>query len=139
MDASQKGGGKVRFIIDGSGGYVSMVETGMDRRAGEAAKVGSIIEVSRPNLRTVDRNIQTIATGKDYHGNPHNGLIRHYAIATSGPEELEGASRYRSEAESNICVSVNSFDLVMCNFEIFLPLKLYYWHSMIDEYSCSEN
>ena len=87
MDANQKGGGKVRFIIDGSDGYVSTVETGMDTRAGEAAKVGSIIEVSPPSLRTVDRNIQAIATGKDYHGKPHNGLVGHYAIATSGPED----------------------------------------------------
>ena len=60
MDASQKGGGKVRFIIDGTDGYVSTVETGMDTRVGEAAKAGSIIEVSPPNLRTVDRNIQAL-------------------------------------------------------------------------------
>jgi len=43
MDASQKGGGKVRFIIDGTDGYISTVETGIDTRAGEAANVGSII------------------------------------------------------------------------------------------------
>jgi len=87
MDASLKGGGKVRFIIDGTDGYVSTVETGMDTRAGEAAKVGSIIEVSPPSLRTVDRNIQALATGKDYHGKPRNGLIGNYDIATSGPED----------------------------------------------------
>jgi len=33
MDANAKGGGKVRFIIDGTYGYVSIVETGMDTRA----------------------------------------------------------------------------------------------------------
>jgi len=60
MDANAKGGGKVRFIIDGTYGYVSIVETGMDTRAGEAAKVGSIIEVSPPSLRKVDRNIQAL-------------------------------------------------------------------------------
>ena len=98
MDASQKGGGKVRFIIDGSDGYVSTVETGMDTRAGEAAKVGSIIEVSPPSLRTVDRNIQAIATGKDYHGKPHNGLIGHYAIATSGPDDWMDGSGSRGAA-----------------------------------------
>ena len=98
MDASQKGGGKVRCIIDGSDGYVSTVETGMDTRAGEAAKVGSIIEVSPPNLRTVDRNIQAIATGKDYHGKPHNGLVGTYAIATSGPEDWADGSGSRGAA-----------------------------------------
>ena len=94
MDADAKGGGKVRFIIDGTDGYVSTVETGMDTRAGEAAKVGSIIEVSPPNLRTVDRNIQTLATGKDYNGKPRNGLIGNYDIATSGPEDwTDGSGR----------------------------------------------
>ena len=87
MNPDAKGGGKARFIIDGTDGYVSTVETGMDTRAGEAAKVGSIIEVSPPNLRTVDRNIQAIATGKDYHGKPRSGLVGNYAIATSGPDD----------------------------------------------------
>jgi len=79
-------------------GYVSMVETGMDTRAGEAAKVGSIIEVSPPNLRTVDRNIQALATGKDYHGKPRNGLIGNYDIATSGPEDWTDGSGSRGAA-----------------------------------------
>ena len=98
MNADAKGGGKVRFIIDGTDGYVSPVETGMDTRAGESAKVGSIIEVSPPNLRTVDRNIQAIATGKDYHGKPHNGLVGTYAIATSGPEDWADGSGSRGAA-----------------------------------------
>ena len=98
MDASQKGGGKVRFIIDGIDGCVSTVETGMDTRAGEAAKIGSIIEVSPPNLRTVDCNIQALATGKDYHGKPCNGLVGNYAIATSGPEDWVDGSGSRSAA-----------------------------------------
>ena len=98
MDADARGGGKVRFIIDGTDGYVSTVETGMDTRAGEAAKVGSIIEVSPPNLRTVDRNIQALATGKDYHGKPRNGLVGNYAIATSGPEDWVDGSGSRSAA-----------------------------------------
>ena len=98
MDASQKGGGKIRFIIDGSDGYVSTVETGMDTRAGEAAKVGSIIEVSPPNLRAVDRNIQALATGKDFDGKPRNGLIGNYAIATSGPEDWVDGSGSRGAA-----------------------------------------
>ena len=98
MDADAKGGGKVRFIIDGSDGYVSTVETGMDTRAGEAAKVGSIIEVSPPKLRKVDSNVQAIATGKDYNGNPHNGLIGNYAIATSGPEDWTDGSGSRGAA-----------------------------------------
>jgi type IV secretory pathway VirD2 relaxase len=98
MNPDAKGGGKVRFIIDGTDGYVSTVETGMDTRAGEAAKVGSIIEVSPPNLRTVDRNIQAIATGKDYHGKPHNGLVGYYAITTSGPEDWTDGSGSRGAA-----------------------------------------
>ena len=98
MNPDAKGGGKVRFIIDGSDGYVSTVETGMDTRAGEAAKVGSIIEVLPPNLRKVDRNIQTIATGKDYHGKPHNGLLGYYAITTSGPEDWTDGSGSRGAA-----------------------------------------
>ena len=98
MDASQKGGGKVRFIIDAIDGYVITVETGMDTRAGEAAKIGSIIEVSPPNLRTVDRNIQALATGKDYHGTPRNGLIGNYAIATSGPDDWMDGSGSRGAA-----------------------------------------
>jgi len=69
MDASQKGGGKVRFIIDGTDGYVSTVETGMDTRA-----------------------------GKDYHGKPHNGLVGHYAIATSGPDDWMDGSGSRGAA-----------------------------------------
>ncbi len=98
MNPDAKSGGKVRFIIDGTDGYVSTVETGMDTRAGEAAKVGSIIEVSPPSLRTVDRNIQAIATGKDYHGKPRNGLVGTYAIATSGPEDWVDGSGSRSAA-----------------------------------------
>ena len=98
MDANLKGGGKVRFIIDGTDGYVSTVETGMDTRAGEAAKVGSIIEVSPPSLRTVDRNIQAIAMGKDYHGKPRNGQVGHYAIATSGPDDWMDGSGSRGAA-----------------------------------------
>ena len=98
MNPDAKGGGKVRFIIDGTDGYVSTVETGMDTRAGEAAKIGSIIEVSPPSLRTVDRNIQALATGKDYHGKPRNGLVGNYAIATSGPEDWVDGSGSRSAA-----------------------------------------
>jgi len=98
MNPDAKGRGKVRFIIDGTDGYVSTVETGMDTRAGEAAKVGSIIEVSPPNLRTVDRNIQALATGKDYHGKPRNGLVGHYAIATSGPDDWMDGSGSRGAA-----------------------------------------
>ena len=98
MDADAKSGGKARFIIDGTDGYVSTVETGIDTRAGEAAKVGSIIEVSPPSLRTVDRNIHALATGKDYHGKPRNGLIGNYAIATSGPEDWTDGSGGRGAA-----------------------------------------
>ena len=98
MNQDAKGGGKVRFFIDGTDGYVSTVETGMDTRAGEAAKVGSIIEVSPPSLRTVDRNIQALATGEDYHGKPRNGLIGNYDIATSGPEDWTDGSSSRGAA-----------------------------------------
>jgi len=98
MNPHAKGGGKVRFIIDGTDGYVSTVETGMDTRAGEAAKVGSIIEVSPPSLRTVDRNIQALATGKDYHGKPRNGRIGNYDIATSGPDDWTDGSSSRGAA-----------------------------------------
>ncbi len=70
----------------------------MDTRAGEAAKVGSIIEVSPPSLRKVDRNIQALATGKDYHGKTRNGLVGNYAIATSGPEDRVDGSGGRSAA-----------------------------------------
>ena len=98
MNPDAKGGCKVRFIIDGTDGYVSTVETDMDTRAGEAAKVGSIIEVSPPSLRAVDRNIQALATGKDYYGKPRNGLVGHYAIATSGPEDWVDGNGSRSAA-----------------------------------------
>jgi type IV secretory pathway VirD2 relaxase len=98
MNPDAKGGGKVHFIIDGTDGYVSAVETGMDTRAGEAAKVGSIIEVSPPNLRTVDQNILAIATGKDYRGKPYNGLVGTYAIATNGPEDWTDGSGSRAAA-----------------------------------------
>jgi len=97
MNPDAKGGGKVRFIIDGTDGYVSTVETGIDTRAGEAAKVGSIIEVSPPSLRTVDRNIQALATGKDYNGKRRNGVVGHYAIATSGPEDWVDGSGSRTK------------------------------------------
>ena len=97
MNPDAKGGGKVRFIIDGTDGYVSTVQTGMDTRAGEAAKVGSIIEVSPPNLRAVDRNIQALATGQDYHGKPRKGIVGNYAIATSGPDDwTDGCLLYTS-------------------------------------------
>ncbi|WP_371397253.1 DUF3363 domain-containing protein [Fretibacter rubidus] len=102
MNPDAKGGGKVRFIIDGTDGYVSTVETGMDTRAGEAAKVGSIIEVSPPSLRTVDQNLQALATGKDYHGKPRNGLVGNYAIATSGPEDWVDGSGSRSAAHMRV-------------------------------------
>jgi len=98
MNPDAKGGGKVRFIIDGSDGYISTVETGMDTRVGEAAKVGSIIEVSPPSLRTVDRNIQALATGKDYDGKSRNGVIGNYAIATSGPDDWTDGSSSRGAA-----------------------------------------
>ena len=83
MDASQKGGGKVRFIIDGSDGYVRTVETGMDTRVGEAAKIGSIIEVSPPSLRKVDRSIRDIAQGNDYQGKPNDGYVNIFEIDMS--------------------------------------------------------
>ena len=70
----------------------------MDTRAGEAAKVGSIIEVSPPNLRTVDQNIRDLATGEDYHGKSRNGLIGNYDIATSGPEDWTDGSGSRGAA-----------------------------------------
>ena len=102
MNPDAKGGGKVRFIIDGTDGYVSTVETGMDTRAGEAAKVGSIIEVSPPNLRTVDRNIQAIATGKDFHGKPNNGFVGMFDVHMSAgngwkdPSKRQLAAHLRS-------------------------------------------
>jgi len=83
MNADAKGGGKVRFIIDGTDGYVSTVETGMDTRAGEAAKVGSIIEVSPPSLRKVDRSIRDIAQDTDYQGKPNNGYVSIFEIDMS--------------------------------------------------------
>ena len=104
MNPDAKGGGKVMFIIDGTDGYVSIVETGMDTRAGEAAKVGSIIEVSPPNLRTVDRNIQAIATGKDYHGKPNNGFVGMFDVHMSAgngwkdPSKRQLAAHLRSHA-----------------------------------------
>jgi len=83
MDANVKDGGKVRFIIDGTDGYVRTVETGMDTRAGEAAKVGSVIEVSPPSLRKVDRSIRDIAQGTDYQGKPNNGYVSIFEIDMS--------------------------------------------------------
>ena len=102
MDASQKGGGKVQFIIDGTDGYVSMVETGMDTRAGEAAKVGSIIEVSPPTLRKVDRSIRDIAQGNDYQDKPNNGYVGIFEIDMSAyklghdPSDRQRAAHERS-------------------------------------------
>ena len=102
MDASLKGGGKVRFIIDGRDGYVRTVETGMDTRAGEAAKVGSIIEVSPPSLRKVDRSIRDIAQGNDYQGKPNNGYVSIFEIDMStyklghNPSDRQRAAHERS-------------------------------------------
>ena len=102
MDPDAKGGCKVRFIIDGTDGYVSTVETGMDTRAGEAAKVGSIIEVSPPNLRKVDRSIRDIAQGTDYQGNPNNGYVSIFEIDMSAyrpghdPSDRQLAAHRRS-------------------------------------------
>jgi len=104
MNPDAKGGGKVRFIIDGTDGYVSTVETGMDTRAGEAAKVGSIIEVSPPKLRTVDRNIQAIAAGKGFHGKPNNGFVGMFDVHMSAgngwrdPSKRQLAAHLRSHA-----------------------------------------
>ena len=75
MEPDPKGGSKVRFIVDGSDGYVRAIETGLDTRAGEAAKVGSIVEIGPPRLRKTDRNIRDIAQGVDYQGNPNNGQV----------------------------------------------------------------
>ena len=87
MDVDAKRASKVRFIIDGSDGYVRAVETSLDSRAGEAAKVGSIIEVGPPRLRPVDRSIRDIARGNDHRGKPNNGEVNILEIdyKVSGP------------------------------------------------------
>ena len=105
MNPDAKGGGKVRFIIDGSDGYVSAVETGMDTRAGEAAKVGSIIEISPPNLRTVDRNIQALATGKDYHGKPNNGFVGMFDV------HMSAGNGWRDPSKRQLAAHLRSHDL----------------------------
>ena len=83
MEPDPKGGSKVRFIIDGSDDYVRAVETGLDTRAGEAAKVGSIVEVGPPKLRKVDRSIRDIAGGTDYQGKPNKGYVSVFEIDMS--------------------------------------------------------
>ena len=105
MNPDAKGGGKVRFIIDGTDGYVSTVETGIDTRAGEAAKVGSIIEVSPPNLRTVDRNIQALATGKDYHGKPRNGLVGMFDV------HMSAGNGWRDPSKRQLAAHLQSHEL----------------------------
>ncbi|MEP3655657.1 MAG: DUF3363 domain-containing protein [Litorimonas sp.] len=109
MDASQKGGGKVRFIIDGSDGYVSTVETGMDTRAGEAAKVGSIIEVSPPSLRKVDRSIRDIAQGTDYQGKPNNGYVGIFDI------HMSAGNGWRDPSKRQLAAHLRSHELRLAN------------------------
>jgi len=109
MDASQKGGGKVRFIIDGSDGYVSTVETGMDTRAGEAAKVGSIIEVSPPSLRKVDRSIRDIAQGNNYQGKPNNGYVGIFDI------HMSASNGWRDPSERQLAAHLRSHELRLAN------------------------
>ena len=75
MDANRRDGGKVRLIIDGTDGYVRAIETGLDTRAGEAAKIGSIVEVGPPRLRPIDRSIRRLATGPDINGKPNPGRL----------------------------------------------------------------
>lgn len=75
MDANRRDGGKVRLIIDGTDGYVRAVETGLDTRAGEAAKIGSIVEVGPPRLRPIDRSIRDLAAGPDISGKPNPGVL----------------------------------------------------------------
>ena len=75
MDANRRNGGKVRFIIDGTDGYVRAIETGLDTRAGEAAKIGSIVEVGPPRLRHIDRSIRDLAAGPDISGKPNPGVL----------------------------------------------------------------
>jgi len=61
--------------VDGRDGCVRTVETGMDPRASEAAKVCCIIEVSASRLRKVDRSIRDIAQANDYQGKPKTGYL----------------------------------------------------------------
>ena len=109
MDASQKGGGKVRFIIDGSDGYARMIETGMDTRAGEAAKIGSIIEVSPPSLRKVDRSIRDIARGNDYQGKPNNGYVGMFDI------HMSAGNGWRDPSERQLAAHLRSHELRLAN------------------------
>ena len=84
MDPSSRDGGKVRLIIDGSDGFVRAVETGLDTRAGEAAKVGSLVEVGPPRLRPIDRSIRDLAAKADIHGKANPGRLSeidiHFAL-----------------------------------------------------------
>ena len=74
----------------------------MDTRAGEAAKVGSIIEVSPPSLRKVDRSIRDIAQGNDYQSKPNNGYVSIFEIDMStnklghNPSDRQRAAHERS-------------------------------------------
>ena len=105
MDADARSGGKVRFIIDGTDGYISTVETGMDTRAGEAAKVGSIIEVSPPSLRTVDRSIRDIAKGTDYQGNRNNGDVGMFDI------HMSAGNGWRDPSKRQLAAHLRSHEL----------------------------
>ena len=102
MQPDPKGGSKIRFIIDGSDGYVRAVETGLDTRAGEAAKVGSIVEVGPPRLRKVDRSIRDIAQGMNHQGKPNNGYVGIFEIDMSAykpghdPSDRQRAANERS-------------------------------------------
>ena len=109
MDADAKGGGKVRFMVDGSDGYVSTVETGMDTRAGEAAKVGSIIEFSPPSLRSVDRSIRDIAQGPDYQGKPNNGYVGMSDI------HMSAGNGWRDPSERQLAAHLRSHQLRLAN------------------------
>ena len=91
MDANRRDGGKVRLIIDGTDGYVRAIETGLDTRAGEAAKIGSIVEVGPPRLRPIDRSIRDLAAGPDIDGKLNPGRLSeidiHFAVEDGWRDE----------------------------------------------------
>ena len=102
MNAADRTGDKVRLIIDGKDGYVRAVETGLDTRAGEAAKIGSVVEVGPPKLRKIDRSIRDLAAGPDIAGKPRPGQIG--TLDINGLVEGSWDERHEARRAKNMSV-----------------------------------
>ncbi|MFK8054146.1 MAG: DUF3363 domain-containing protein [Woeseiaceae bacterium] len=73
--------------------------------AGEAAKVGSIIEVSPPTLRKVDRSIRDIAQGTDYQDKPNKGYVGIFDT------HMSGGNGWRDPSKRQLAAHLRSLEL----------------------------